>query len=78
MNSVAMTIINPRKEHWPSRGSNQRTPVLTSATLPTELWGSALQKEEHRTNMHYILLEARQNIPTIKANSRNYDISIAQ
>ena len=41
MNPVAMTIINPRKEYWPSRGSNQRLPVLKSATLPTELWGSA-------------------------------------
>ena len=37
---VAMTIINPRKEYWLSRGLNQRPPVLESATLPTELWGS--------------------------------------
>ena len=42
MNPVAMTIINPRKEYWPSRGSNQRPPVLKSATLQTELWGLAL------------------------------------
>ena len=28
---VSMTIINPRKEYWPSRGSNQR-PVLKSTT----------------------------------------------
>ena len=27
MNPVAMTIINPRKEYWQSRGSNQRPPV---------------------------------------------------
>ena len=40
MNPVAMTIISPRKEYWPSRGSNQRPPVLKSATLPTEQWGS--------------------------------------
>ena len=40
MNPVAMTVINPRKEYWPSRGSNQRPPVLKSATLPTELLGS--------------------------------------
>ena len=33
MNPVAMTIINPLKEYWPSRGSNRR-PL-------TELWGSA-------------------------------------
>ena len=32
MNAVAMTIINPRKEYWSSRGSNQRPPVLKSAT----------------------------------------------
>ena len=41
MNPVTMTIINPRKEYWPSRGSNQRPPVLKSTTLPTELWGLA-------------------------------------
>ena len=39
MNPVAMTIINPRKKYWPSRGSNQRPPVLKSCTLPPELWG---------------------------------------
>ena len=38
MNPVAMTIINPWKEYWPSRGSNQR-PFIKSATLQTELWG---------------------------------------
>ena len=27
-NPVAVTIINPRKEYWPSRGLNQRSPVL--------------------------------------------------
>ena len=41
MNPVANAIINPRKEYWLSRESNQRSPVLKSATLPTELWGSA-------------------------------------
>ena len=40
MNPVTMTIINPRKEYWPSRGSNQPPPVLKSTTLPTGLWGS--------------------------------------
>ena len=30
MNPVAMTIINPRNENWPSRGSNRRPPVLKS------------------------------------------------
>ena len=33
------SIINPRKEYWPSRGSNQQPPVLKSAMLPTELMG---------------------------------------
>ena len=36
MNPVAVTIISPRKEYWPSRGSNQRPAVLRSTTLPTE------------------------------------------
>ena len=35
INPVAMTIIKP----WPSRGSNQRPPVLKSYTLPTDLFG---------------------------------------
>ena len=42
--SVPMTIINPWKEYWPSRGSNQRPPVLKSAMLPTEPWGLAGQE----------------------------------
>ena len=46
MNPVAMTIINPRREYWPSRGSNQRPPFLKSATLPTELWGSAKKDKQ--------------------------------
>ena len=41
MNPVAITFINPQKEYWLSRGSNQRPPVLKSATLLTEVWGSA-------------------------------------
>ena len=41
MNPVTMTVINPRKEYWLSWGSNHRPPVLKSAMLPTELWGSA-------------------------------------
>ena len=39
MNPVAMTIINPLKEYWQSWGSNQRSPVLKSCTLPTEVLG---------------------------------------
>ena len=41
MNPVALTFINPRKEYWLSRRSNQRLPVLKSWTLSTELWGYA-------------------------------------
>ena len=44
MNPVTMTIINPRKQYWPSQGLNQRPPVLKSAMLPTELWGLAKKK----------------------------------
>ena len=40
MNLVAMTFINPRKEYWP----NQRSPVLKSIMLPTELWGSTYDR----------------------------------
>ena len=41
MNPAAMTIVNPRKAYRPTRGSNEPTPVLKSATLPAQLWGSA-------------------------------------
>ena len=41
MNHVAKTIINLRKEYWPSWRSNKRPPVLKFAVLPTELLGSA-------------------------------------
>ena len=52
INPVTMTIINPRKEYWLSRGSNQR-PVLRSTTLPTLLllWGSALSKRRHKKKL---------------------------
>ena len=45
MNPVAMTIINPRKEYWPSQGSNQQPPVLKSA-----------RKREERYLIVHILL----------------------
>ena len=38
MNPVALTIINPRKEYWPSRGSYKRPPVFKSGKLPPERW----------------------------------------
>ena len=41
MDPVAMTIIDIWKEYWPSWESNQLPPVVKSAMLPTELWGSA-------------------------------------
>ena len=47
MNPVAMTIINPWKEYWPTRRSNQRPPVLKSATLLTELWYTAQKVSTH-------------------------------
>ena len=40
MNPVTMTIINPWKEFWLSRGSNQPPPVLKYCRIPTELLGS--------------------------------------
>ena len=42
VNPVGIAIINPRKEYWRSWESNQWPPVLKSATLPTELWGSSV------------------------------------
>ena len=33
----AMTIINPRKEFWPSQGLNQPYPVIKSSMLPSEV-----------------------------------------
>ena len=41
--SVAITIISLRIEFWPSRESNPRPPVFKSATLPTNLCGSAFE-----------------------------------
>ena len=41
-----MTIINPRKEYWSSRESNQQPPVRKSTALPTELLGSANRNNE--------------------------------
>ena len=43
--SVSITIINPWKEYWLSRGSNQRPPVLKFATLLTELWGLCVKSD---------------------------------
>ena len=51
MNPVAMAIINPRKEYWPNRGSNQRPTVLKFGTLPTELRGSAFDSWKGRQSL---------------------------
>ena len=47
MYPVIMTIINPQKEYWSSRGSNQQPPILKFGTLRTEVWGMA---QPHITN----------------------------
>ena len=57
MNPVAMTIISPQKEYWPSRGSNKQPPVLKSVTLPTELWGSAQIHSERNEFIREIVSE---------------------
>ena len=48
MNSAAMTIINPWKEYWSSRGSNQRPPVLSSCTWPELHWVGKFCRLKHR------------------------------
>ena len=56
MNPVAMTIINPRKEYWPSRGIE---PVTSGSqvrnTTDTAMWLSieeeALPKQMHMRQM---------------------------
>ena len=45
MSPVKIAIINPLEENWPSRGSNQRTSVLNSCILPTELCVCGLNRE---------------------------------
>ena len=37
INSIAMTIINPRKEYWPNRRFEPASPGLKTLQ-PTELW----------------------------------------
>ena len=52
MNHVAMTLINPQKEYWLSKGSNQRPPVLKSCSLQTELWDLAKSLLELQWNLY--------------------------
>ena len=47
INPVAMTIINPQKEYWLSRGSNQQPHVLKPNTLLNEVWGSAVLNKKY-------------------------------
>ena len=60
---------NPRKEYWLIRGSNQRPPVLKSATLPTELWGSA------HINDSLLLLRSCEAFRELKENKTGGDFS---
>ena len=67
INPVAMTFVNPGREYWPSRGSNQQPPVLKACMLPTLLWGWALnfntlqeelqniEREKNACNCHFFL-----------------------
>ena len=55
MNPVAITIINPRQEYWPTQGSNQRPPVLKSAMLLTELWDLGMKTCENLVNSYKAL-----------------------
>ena len=70
MHHVAMTIINPRREYWPSQGQNNQPPILKSCTLPTKLWGPSSRllmtlrkkpfennvgKAENAVNQHFLL-----------------------
>ena len=55
MNPFAMAIINPRKEYWPSRGSNQRSnprPPVLNATDHYRLSYGARQVRNKETNEH--------------------------
>ena len=48
MNPVAVTIINPRKEYWPSCGSNQQPATSCSQILLIELWGLGKKKKKKK------------------------------
>ena len=49
MNPVPSAIINPRKEYWPSRGSDQQPPVLKSGTLLLNIF-SAFKRRDLNLN----------------------------
>ena len=79
MNPVAMIVINPRKEYWPSRESNQQTAVLKSCTVPTMLWGSAvftLMLKPQPAGCHYYIHNYR--IKRIHLSARSYQVKIGE
>ena len=56
MKPVAMTIINPWKECWPSRGLNSRPSILKFCKLPIELWGLKFGSTSFMTVLHKPIL----------------------
>ena len=48
MYPVAMTIINPRKEYWPRRGSNQRSQVCNATNRNPNRHTEKKRKRESR------------------------------
>ena len=69
MNSIAMTIINPRKKCWPSWGLNKRPPVLKPAKLPTELWDLARFSDTCQSNW-YLLIVITKEVNNIAIDSK--------
>ena len=63
INPVAMTIINPQKEYLQSQGSNKQPPVLKSAMLLSELWGSVYSS----VSQQIISTHKKRTIPEIWA-----------
>ena len=51
MNPVPVTIVNPWKEYWPSRGSNQQPTVPKSRMTPTEIWASTGKELKKKQNL---------------------------
>ena len=56
MNTVTMTIINPRKEYLPRCGSNKRPRLLKFPTLPTELTGLGFVAPDQSGLIHRLKL----------------------
>ena len=58
MNPVAMTIINPRTEYWPSRGSNQRPPVLALCATDLAMKAPGMHGLMNEINEGWFLVDA--------------------